>query len=253
MPYRHQQFVNGEIYHVVTRAIDNNLLFQDINDYYRGIFSIYEFNNLHPVSIKERRKARARIKKIAAREASARDRVSGNFSGNFAIEEDKRDKMVEILTFCLVPNHTHLLLRQIKDNGITKFMRKTGAGLGGYLNRKYGRKGYVFQDRFSAVHVETDEQLRAVFVYIHINSISLIAPKWKERGIKDPEQVIKFLETYKWSSYLDYIGKKNFPSVTDREFLLEIMEGEEGCKHFVENWIRYKAEIKKFVNLALEE
>ncbi len=239
MPYRKQQFVNGEIYHIVLRGIDDNLIFKDINDYYRGIFSIYEFNTTKPVTIQYRRKVRVHLK-----QKLDRDPVS---------VIDERDGLVEVLVFCFMPNHIHLLLRQLKNEGITKFMSKVGAGYGGYFNRKYSRKGYVFQNRFSAVHIKDDNQLKTVFVYIHINPISLVEPKWKEKGIKNPEKIIKFLENFKWSSYPDYILKKNFSSVTDRNLILEIMKGEQGCKEFVKYWVRYKGKIKEFVNLALEE
>jgi putative transposase len=159
---------------------------------------------------------------------------------------------VEVLAFCVMPNHLHLLLKQLKENGITNFMKKFGVGYGGYFNRKYHRKGYVFQNRFVAVPIKTDDQLKTVFVYIHTNPISLIEPKWKEVGIKDPEKAIEYVENYKWSSYPDYIGKKNFPSVTERDFILKVMGGKEGCKDFVDNWIRYKGKIKEFSELALE-
>jgi len=238
MPYRKQQFVNGEIYHIVLRSLDDNLLFKDTNDYYRGIFSVYEFNTIKSVTIQHRRKVRAQIKRELDRDP-------------FSIS-DERDKLVEVLAFCFMPNHIHLLLKQLKDEGITKFMRKIGAGYGGYFNRKYKRKGYVFQNRFLAVHIKDNDQLKTVFVYIHTNPISLIEPKWKEKGIKNPEKVTEFLEEYKWSSYQDFIGKKNFPSVTDRNFISEIMGKEQGCKNFIENWVRYKGEIKKFPELALE-
>lgn len=241
MPYRKQKLISGEIYHVVLRGIDDNLIFKDINDYYRGIFSIYEFNTVKPITIRARREARIKIKKMLKETNRGPSSVV-----------DERDKLVEILAFCFMPNHIHLLVKQIKDKGITKFMRKFGTGYGGYFNRKYNRKGYVFQNRFLAVPIKNDNQLKIVFVYIHTNPIALIEPKWKERGIKDPERAIKFLEDYKWSSYQDYIGKKNFPSVTDRNFILKIMGGEEGCREFVESWIRYKGEIKEFPKLALE-
>lgn len=91
-----------------------------------------------------------------------------------------------------------------------------------------------------------------MFVYIHNNSISFIEPNWKEIGIKNPEKAIGFVENYKWSSYPDYIGKKNFPSVTDREFLLKIMGREKDCREFVEAWIKYKGKIREFTKLALE-
>ena len=238
MPYRKEQFINGEIYHIIIRAIDDNLIFKDIDDYYRGIFSIYEFNNAKPVTIRERRKARAKIKKEVADRGPA--------------SVDSRDKLVEVLAFCIMPNHLHLLVRQLQDWGVVKFMSKLNTGYGGYFNRKYGRKGYVFQDRFLAVHIENEDQLKNIFVYIHTNPIALIEPNWKEKGIENPEKIIKFLENYKWSSYLDYLGKKNFPSVTDREFLLKIMGGERGCKEFVDYWVRYKGKIKEFPNLYLE-
>lgn len=242
MPYRKQQFVNDEIYHVVLRRIDDNLIFKDTNDYYRGIFSIYEFNTTKSITIRDRRKARAKIKTLLKETSRGPSSVV-----------DERDKLVEIFTFCFMPNHIHLLLKQLKDEGITKFMRKLGTGYGGYFNRKYSRKGYVFQNRFSAVRIKNNNQLKIVFVYIHTNPISLIEPQWKEKGIKNPKKTMKFLENYKWSSYPDYISKTNFPSVTERNFILRIMKQERGCKEFVEYWVRYKGEIREFAELALEQ
>ena len=242
MPYRKKQFVNEEIYHVVLRGIDDNLIFKDTNDYYRGIFSIYEFNTTKPITIRARRQARAKIKKIL--KETNRDPFS---------VIDERDKLVEILAFCFMPNHIHLLMKQLKNNGVTQFMRKFGAGYGGYFNRKYNRKGYVFQNRFSAVHIKNDNQLKTIFIYIHTNPVALREPGWKEKGIKNPKRAIKFLENYKWSSYSDYISKKNLPSVTERNFILEIMKKEKGCKDFVEHWIKYKRKIREFAELALEK
>ncbi len=240
MPYRKEQLINGKIYHTVIKGIDENLIFKDIDDYYRGIFSIYEFNNAKQVVIRDRRQARAQIKKLLK---TYRDPTS---------VVDFRDKLVEVLTFCFMPNHLHLLLRQLKDNGITKFMAKLGTGYGGYFNRKHDRKGYVFQNRFIAVYIKNDKQLKDVFTYIHTNPISLIESKWKEKGIQNSEKVIRFLENYKWSSYQDYIGKKNFPSITEKDLILKMMGGEQGCKELVENWVKHKGEIKKFTKLALE-
>lgn len=234
MPYRKQQFANNEIYHITLRGIDDNLIFKDVDDYYRGVFSIYEFNNTKPVEIWLRRKQRKKEKALGGPSSQS------------------REQLVEILAFCFMPNHIHLLLRQVKHNGITKFMSKVGTGYGRYFNKKYHRKGYVFQNRFSAIHIKNEAQLKVVFTYIHTNPTSLIEPKWKELGIKNPEEVIEFLENYKWSSYLDYIDKNNFPSVTEREFILKIIGGEHGCRDFIKSWIEHKKEMAKFSNLFLE-
>ncbi|MDP3991058.1 MAG: transposase [Candidatus Nealsonbacteria bacterium] len=235
MPYRKQPFETGKIYHVVTRSLDNNLLFKNTNDYYRGIFSIYEFNTTKAIKIRERRKARVKEKQI----------IKNTDPTCVTIDAiDKRDLLVEIIAFCLMPNHIHLLLRQTKKDGIVKFMAKFGSGYASYFNKKYGRKGYVFQNRFRSVEIKNNEQLKIVFAYIHINPTSIIISNWKEEGIKDINKVLEFIENYKWSSYSDYLGKINFPSVSNRKFILELFGNKEKCKRFVDAWVRYKAKIK---------
>ncbi len=249
MPHEKRQFENGEIYHITIRRIGNELLFGDINDYYRGIFSIYEFNNINPVSIDRRRQERVAFKKF---EQSVRGLPSSDFiEGRPQILEfDKRDKLVEVLAFCLMPNHIHLLLRQIKSNGISKFMQKCGSGYAVYFKEKYKIKfkGHFFQDRFNAVHIENDQQLQVVFIYIHTNPISLIEPDWKEKGIINFKKVIEFLENeYRWSSYFDYLDKKNFPSIieVEKSFITEVVSEIQGCKGAVVDWMQRKSEIIK--------
>lgn len=236
MPYRKEELINEEVYHVILRGLDDSLIFKDNDDYYRGIFSIYEFNNSIPVEIWLRRKKRKKEKEL----------------GDPFSQQVKRDLLVDILAFCFMPNHMHLLLKQVSDNGITKFMRKVGAGYGGYFNRKYQRKGYVFQNRFLSVHVRDDNQLKVVFNYINANPISLIEPNFKEMGIHYPGEAIEFVEKYKWSSYQDYLDIKNFPSVTEREFMNNIIGGAIGCKEMLKDWVTYKKELTEFSNLFLE-
>lgn len=120
-------------------------------------------------------------------------------------------------------------------------MRKFGAGYVGYFNRRHGRKGPLFA-RFRAVHIETDDQLKIVMTYIHTNPVALLEPGWKENGIKSRNltKVNNFLSEYKWSSYLDYIGKKNFPSVIERAALLDLWGGKKGCEEFVQDWLLHK-------------
>lgn len=247
---RKEKFVTGEIYHIVTRGVGDTEIFRDIDDHYRGIFSLYEFNTNKSVEIRERRQHR-RALKAALKKAEARGGANGSQTSVAVAVADEREILVEILAFCFVPNHIHLLLRQVADNGIVRFMQKAGTGYAKYFNKKYERKGHLF-GRFHAVHIRDEIQLKTVFVYIHCNSLSLIEPGWKEKGIKNPKEAIKFLENYKWSSYPDYLGKKNFPSVTERDFLTNIMGGEDGCRNWVESWVRYKKELKDWYKLGIE-
>lgn len=220
MPIKRPSLVNYEIYHVVIRGVSDSVIFNNDEDRYRAIFSIYEFNTDEPVEISiQRRKRRNKGEQFS----------------------DTRNLLVEILAFCFMPNHIHLLLRQIQDDGITKFMRKFGAGYATYFNKKYNRKGHLFQGRFKAIHIKTEDQLQIVFVYIHTNPISLIDTHWKENEIKNPTKAIEFLENYKWSSYLDYIDKKNFPSIIKRDMFRKIIGNKEDIKEFINDWIKYKS------------
>ncbi len=246
MPYRKEEFINDGIYHTILRGIDNNLIFKDTDDYYRGIFSIYEFNNSQPTTIQEKRRERSRYKKNIDRRRTSIE------SSDFV---DRRDRLVDILTFCFMPNHIHLLLKQIKTEGLRNFMIKLGSGYGRYFNQKYERKGYVFQNRFRSVPIKDDNQLMTVVNYIHLNPVSIIEPNFKEKGIKNHsvQEVMNFLKTdYRWSGYLDYIGIKNFPSVTERDFLLELMGGQDGLIKNITDWISHKKDLSQFGDILLE-
>lgn len=254
MPRLPRKFINGEIYHIVLRRMGDQLLFKDINDYYRGIFYIYECNTTKTITIRECRRARARLKKVFQGTEADRNQNDRGLTPVKLVKppekiQDTRDLLVEVLAFCLMPNHIHLLVRQLKEGGISKFIQKIASGYAAYFKKKYNirLKGHFFQDRFRAVHIKTEEQLKVVFVYIHTNPVALIEPEWKEKGIKNPDKVIKLLEEYKWSSYQDYLGKKNFPSVTEREFVLKIIGGKESCREWVENWINYKKEVRRML------
>ncbi|MEK7665237.1 MAG: transposase [Patescibacteria group bacterium] len=247
MKYQHPQLVNEEVYHVVSRTVGDTVIFDDENNFYRGIFSIYEFNNANPVSIRDRREQRKKEKLF--QQESPRCPTSGRLNELFGL--DKRNKLVEVWAFSFMPNHLHLILKQLKDNGITEFMKKVNGGYANYFNKKYDRKGHLF-NKFKAIHIKDDDQLRNTFAYVHANLISLIEPGWKEKGIKNTKKVIKFLEDNKRHSYPDYLGKKNFPSVTERNFLLDLIGGAKGCKEVVDNWIKYKEEIKNSSDIVLE-
>jgi len=236
MVYQRPKLVNDEYYHVVVRAVGDTAVFVDESDFFRGIFSIYEFNNDKSVNMWNRRKERAIEKKKLSPTSQTLQ---------------KREKFVEILAFSFMPNHLHMILKQTKENGISKFMQKVGTGYANYFNKKYIRMGHLF-NKFRAIHITNDNQLKNAFVYVHTNLISMIEPGWKEKGIENPKKVREFLENSKRHSYPDYLGKNNFSSVTEREFLLEAMGGVEGCKTYVNSWIMHKKDLKDFGSVILE-
>ncbi len=227
-----RELVNGEIFHILNRGVDGRKIFLDEKDYFRFVHNLFEFNDPEPVFnlgyyLKQTQSIDLRNQYI----------------------EKPRKLIVEILAFCLMPNHFHFLLRQKIEGGITKFMRKLGIGYVNYFNQKYQRSGTLFQGRFKSILVKDEAHFAYLPYYIHFNPLDLKMPEWRKGEIKNYQSAIKFLESYRWSSHLDYLGKKNFPSITQREFLLKVFDGSENYKKGIKNWLKEmnSAKIKKLL------
>ncbi len=223
-------FTNDHVYHVYNRGVEKRITFTNDRDYLRCIHDLYEFNDQEP--------ALNLGHFLTSQPSSKNIEVGLRYFQYNKPERPPRKLLVEILAFCLMPNHYHLLLRQKKDNGISTFMQKFGTGYTNYFNLKYERVGPLFQGKFKAVEVETDAQLLHLPYYIHLNPVELVEPRWKDRIIKNWKGTITFLESYRWSSYLDYIGKKNFPSVTSREWLTDIIGTPSEYKKATAEWLK---------------
>lgn len=226
---RQPEFVTNEIYHVYNRGVEKRKVFMGDKDYLRFIHDLFEFNDI----------AAAQKFIPPSRPLRSSEQYSEVELPN--IEKRKpRSLFVEILTFCLMPNHFHLMLREKKEGGITEFMRKLGTGYTNYFNEKYKRVGPLFQGTFKSVHIEKQHHLLYLPHYIHLNPLDLFMPEWRDQRVKSASKSLAFLESYRWSSYLDYIGKKNFPSVTQRDFLHKIFGSgtSESYKEEMVEWLK---------------
>ena len=241
MPSKRPQFIISEFYHIFNRGVEKRNIFQQTSDYFRFIFCLYELNNKKLVVMRDR---------IDQKEEKERNK---NTTSVFS-----REPLVEVLAFCLMPNHYHLILRQLVDGGISLFIKKLADSYVGYFNEKYNRKGMgsLFQGRFKALHIENDRQLTILINYIFTNPIELMEKNWKKDGVNNIKKTIKFLESYRWSSFLDAIGIKSFPCVTERDFITEFFGSSDKIKKSVEDWILYKTELRngleKVKDLTLE-
>ncbi|TSC78249.1 MAG: putative transposase [Parcubacteria group bacterium Gr01-1014_29] len=220
----------GEIYHIYNRGVEKRTVFENKADYYRFIRCLYELNNSNPVE-------KTYISKISP-------------DVPLPVIRKEREVVVDILAFCLMPNHYHLMLQERMDGGITKFMRKIGTGYTNYFNQKNKRVGPLFQGTFKICHITDDTHFRYLPYYIHLNPLDLVHPDWREGSVKEVTQALQFLEQYRWSSLLDYLGIKNFPSITRRAFLEDILESPTDQKTHMIEWIRrYGVELIEQITL----
>lgn len=135
-------FVEDEYYHIYNRGVDKRSVFEDHKDLERFFQSIKEFNSLEP--------------------------IGSIFEKSFNKEEVSK-KLVEIVCYCLNPNHFHLILRPIVENGISEFMKRLG-GYTWYFNNRYKRNGALFQGVFKSSHINSNGYLLHASAYVNLNN-----------------------------------------------------------------------------------
>lgn len=226
MPYRKVVLAPQQIYHVFNRGVASLPIFLNFRDHLRllRLVDYYRFSNT-PFSFSQ----------LISLPKEEKEKV--------IVELKKRNAIhVEILAYCLMPNHFHFLLKQITDKGISVFMTNLQNGYVKYFNIKNERAGPLFQSMFKAVMIETDEQLLHVSRYIHLNPSTAY--------IVEPEN----LEDYTWSSLRTYLDE-NFNRdnyFINPEVVLNFFKTREDYKKFVLDQASYQRELDKIKHLALE-
>jgi len=139
---RKVNFASGEFYHIYNRGVDGRDIFIDQTGFIRFIKSINEFNDLEPV---------------------------GSIYENSFTKSKKKKRLVNIVCYALNPNHFHFILEQLEDRGIEKFMHRLGTGYTMFFNKRHKRSGSLFQGTFKAIHVENNEYLLHLSIYVNLN------------------------------------------------------------------------------------
>jgi len=176
-------FSIDEFYHLYNRGVEKRTIFLDIDDYQRFLELLFVVNTTKPIDIRLIHKYEDSI-----------------------FDFDRGNQLVAIGAYCLMPNHFHILLTPLVDDGVSKFMGKLCTSYSMYFNKKYKRTGALFQGMFKAQWANNDEYLKYLYSYIHLNPVKLIDPIWKEKGIKNSEVAFTYASSYQYSSLSDYLG-----------------------------------------------
>jgi putative transposase len=213
----------GESYHLYNRGVDKRKIYLDEYDYKRFIELMYLCNSSAAINVRD----------------IHRDHVS-------AFEFEKGDSLIAIGAYCLMPNHFHILAKPIIEGGVTKFMNKLCTSYVMYFNKKYERTGALFQGKFKSEHADTDEYLKYLYSYIHLNPVKLIDSKWKEEGIKDAAKSFDFAASFQYSSLPDYLGqKREEKKIIDPGPFPEYFLTTDDIKRNLFEWLTYNEIINK--------
>ncbi len=147
MPRRKIPLTENEHYHIYNRGTDKRDIFTDDEDIRRFLQCMVEFNVIEPI---------------------------GSIYQNTFVKKNHQlrtpsPKLVEIVAYCLNPNHYHLILKQVTEHGISKFMQRIAGGYTNFFNTKYERSGVLFQGPFKSSHIGSDAYFTHVSAYVNLN------------------------------------------------------------------------------------
>jgi len=210
-------FTNQQIYHVYNRGVAKQQIFDDYNNYKHFLLTLAFYLERHPkTKLSEARK----------------DYLKNIFN------EPCKEPLVEILAYCLMPNHFHLILKQIKENGIVTFLGHCCNSYTRYFNTINERVGPIFQGRFKAVMVENDAQLFHLSRYIHLNPfVAKITKKPKD---------------YQWSSIAYYLNDES-SRICKPNDILQHFDKSEKYSDFINDFSDYLLSLEEFNALSLEQ
>ena len=224
MTIRKYPLVTNEYYHIFNRSVGQQPIFRNVREknLFTEIIEYYHFSDKKP-----RFSFYSRLPQKQRKEL-----LHSLYKNN--------NKHVEILSFCLMPNHYHLLAKQTSDNGVSEFCRFVQESYAKYFNRKTQRFGSLFQSPFKAVRIENDEQLLHVSRYVHLNPLTSYI-------IRDENDLIKYL----WNSYVDYISN-NAREFISTSLIRSLIKKEDTFKNFTFNQLDYQRKLESIRHLVFE-
>ncbi len=219
-------FVNKEFYHIYNRGVDKRNIFLDRKDVERFLRSMKEFNSFEPIGSLHEQSVERRLSPVSS---------VGGRTAKIAKMGAGEKKLVNIVAYCLNPNHFHFILQQVSDGGVSEFMKRLSGGYAWYFNNKQKRSGALFQGRFKAVHIDSNAYLLYVSAYVNLNN--------RGHSLKNPVK----------SSWDEYVGETS-TNLCSKSIILGQFDSAREYKEFAEDTLvqiiankELRAELESFL------
>lgn len=233
-------------YHIVVRAVEGRKIFAKEEDCYRFIFQMYVANIGEPIH---------NLKSNMVIKAAKALLNGGEIPKDLIVIE--HSPLVYIISKALVLNHYHGIFIPREENAIPKYMQKLHTGFAMYYNLKYNHKGNLFNRPYKIIPIQTNFQSDAVLRYVNIkNPLDVYQPNWREKGLKDEKEALRFLNEYPFSSFPDLFGKRNSKilaplSIVEQYLGKEITESKEEFFRFIQDYLQKN--LIQYNSIFLEE
>jgi putative transposase len=160
-----------------------------------------------------------------------------------------RKPLVSVVAFCLNSNHFHMMIREVEDDGISKFLHRLGMGYTKYFNRRYERSGSLFESTFKAKPLDYEEHLQLLPRYIHLNVLDGTGLDWRTNWPPDWEKAWGILDGYPWSSHSVFAYSRQELPVVDDEVVRKWFPTQDDYRQYLMAYRPYGAEELTFTRL----
>lgn len=212
---RKDALVEYEYYHVYNRGVEKRDVFLCDRDYLRFLESTKEFNSIKPIYSLY---------------------LHNQLKRKGVIDVGRLQKLVEIVCYCLNPNHFHFIIKQVEKKGISEFMKRLGGGYTKYFNYHYKRSGVLFQGKFKSARIRTNAHLLYLSAYVNRNYFI--------HGYGDDSN-------WKYSSFLDYT-KRGKSEICEMGVILNKFKDKKDYREFIQENALYMKQKKEDEKLLLE-
>lgn len=230
---RVEPFTIGNYVHVFNRGNRKMNITRSEKDCWRFMQALRFFNDSH-----------SSVNVLRLLKSDFNNQADSVFELGWPLNWPQKDPLVKILCYCLVPNHFHLLLKEIREKGISRFMQKVGGGYTKYFNIKHQEVGRLFQSGYKAKLIDNEIYLEYLSVYIQVFNIIQLFPGGIKAAEKDIDKSMKFVEEYQFSSYRDFVGLRE-SLIIDKDTLGETFAKPEDYKEFVFSILSDKLSVLK--------
>ena len=226
---RREKLITGEFYHIFSRSIADFVVFNNDRDFFRmiNLSQYFQF-----------RQRPRRFSDFIESWRSQEGNSNGGFKKFLLSKINNKNQIVQIIAYCLMPTHIHLILKQLADNGISIFMGNLLNSYSRYFNTKHKRKGPLWESKFKNVLIDNDEQLLHLTRYIHLNPTTAF--------------LVDAPENWRFSSYNEYLGKiKAEEKICQFEDILDIQPN--SYREFVNDRIAYQRQLAEIHRLLIDK
>ncbi len=224
MTIRKANFRNDEFYHVYNEGVENIVIFRDKQDFFQFLKMLELFNN----TISKGSSVNYQRKTLPEKKSGKK------------VEWEDGKNLVEIIAYSLIKNHFHLILKQVSDKGISKFMQKVQTGYAMYFNKKYKRSGSLYIRRFESEHILNNDSLEKIGAYVNLNH-KIHNIKVESFKLTSSENINKMTYVSSWSEYM----KKSNWKICEQKYLVERVGTNRKYRNFAETLVQEIIEDKK--------